>query len=282
MCDPFGVTLKQDITAKRAYEDLRALRFSLDSSPTVPMQDWYVGLINALELSLGNVFEHDFVLDLLHTARYQTIVAADNPSPRDGKINNMVSAEWMALRTRIERVRNQYFELTRLLADTRPIALVDTNVLIHCVPLSEFDWAVLLGTKETVRVMLVPAVVEEVDRKAHEGGPHVIKRARRAAATLRTLLGDADVRKPVEFTAKHGQGATLEIPPDDLGRTRLADADDELIDFGRFLRQAAGGTLPVALLTRDVMLQVRARGAGLTVTLVPDGYLKPDEQAKAS
>lgn len=71
---------------------------------------------------------------------------------------------------------------------------------------------------------------------------------------------------------------TLEIPRDDIGRHRKSATDDELIDFGVFLRRTAGDDRDVAVVTWGMGLDIRARRAGLRIIQIPDKYDK-DEQA---
>ena len=155
---------------------------------------------------------------------------------------------------------------------------------MHCQPIDTIDWHTELKTvgvgRDQVPRLIVPlAVVNELDRKKFEGGDIPRGRAQKAIKSLRELRQSVTADAPVIVKAAGGSVVTLEIPRDDIGRTPMSDGDNELIEFGQFLKRA--GHRAVVIVTRDLTLQIRAERAGLEVIWLNDKYHKDKAAAAA-
>lgn len=239
------------------------------------MASGYVHSISEIEPRLGNAFDRTSILDALHTRRYWYI--AENSESRLSAVNWAVNREIETTQALFMAEQAQLRELEAFLALEGLFVILDTNVLMHCVPVDQINWRTetqhLAPPEQPVPRLIVPlAVVRELDRKKFEGSDTNRRRAQKAIKSLYDLRQGCGPDQPAIVRAAGGSAATLEIPRDDIGRIPLAVTDDELIAFGRFI--ATAGNRTVAIVTRDLNVQIKAARAGLAVIWLPDGYLK--------
>ena len=153
----------------------------------------------------------------------------------------------------------------------------DTNVLLHHpLQLDQIDWHAEFSSEVSrsthLRVVIPLVVVDELD-DAKRG-----KHRSRARATLKVFwdcLGDHINSKPLlHKTPRLQYGATvpgdvqIQLLMDPPGHTRLARADEELVDRTAVLQSFRDR--PVQFLTYDTGAGFRARGAGLTAHRLTD------------
>jgi rRNA-processing protein FCF1 len=282
--------LKESATAAAAVEALRVAEIEAPNAFNPPsggtMRDSYMTKIDELEGQLGNVFERSSVLDLLHTTRYWFI--ANNPAtpthlPMFRTVNNAVNKEIRALVDRLTTAHEQFKYLGKWLElSPGTFTLLDSNILMHCQPINTIDWhtelkTVGVGRDQAPRLIVPLAVVNELDRKKFEGGDIPRGRAQKAIKSLRDMRQGVTADAPAIVKAAGGSVVTLEIPRDDIGRMPMTNADNELIDFGQFLKRAGHRT--VVIVTRDLTLQIRAERAGLEVVWLDDKYHKDKRPA---
>jgi rRNA-processing protein FCF1 len=140
------------------------------------------------------------------------------------------------------------------------VVVVDTNVMLHCKPLAELPWA-QLGVGR-VDVLLVDPVLAELDAWKSRGNDARAKRARSLGSLLRKLLESEELR--IDLVGHHGQ-VRLMMPSADQPTPVLGDADGAIVSAAE---QAAAGGANVLLLTRDVVMALRARRRGVTYRLL--------------
>lgn len=280
--------LRDGATAASAQEALRIAHTEVPNAFNAAigntMRDSYLEHVDKLESRLGNVLERPSISGLLHTPRYWHIAAASatvNDDPTALRISNAaVSQEIEALRSRLESAHDQFARLAAWLARPGLLTLIDTNILMHCQPPNQIDWSTELKTHGVTRDcpprLVVPlAVVDELDRKKFEGADTQRRKAQAAIRALRALRHGVGPDEPALFDAAGGSRASLEIPRDDVGRTRLPATDDELIAFGQFVARA--GNRPAVLVTRDYGAEVRAARAGLKPVWLDEKYRKDQD-----
>jgi len=266
-----GMILRENATAKEATECLRRMRLRVQSGYTGTMFDAYMELVDELESQLGNCFEKDSVLQLLHTDRYWHVYQSGG----SGTIvhHRAISQEREVLHSRLERLEGE-FKLLEAWLGSGSLVLIDANSLMHYQQLDKIPWATELRIPGPVRLVVALAVVEELDRKKFEGGDSMRKRAASAIRSLYRLREGVGPDDPAQIAGPNGTKATLEIPRDDVGRTRMAGTDEELIAFGAFLLQAMGATQRVTLVTADMNLHIRAQRARLATHRLADKFAK--------
>ena len=147
--------------------------------------------------------------------------------------------------------------------DYLPLVVLDTNVYLHAP--TEFTSLNLWPHVEsdTWHILILIAVVDELDRakdtasRAIAHGTELVRdRARRTLRTLEELIDGPD-----QVVKLSGSSSVVEIVLDPPRHTRLARADDEIVDRAAAISAIAGRD--VHLVSYDTGMQMRARGAGL-------------------
>jgi hypothetical protein len=156
------------------------------------------------------------------------------------------------------------------------VAFLDTNTFLHYKQLREIDWCDVLNA-DHVTLIVAPVVIRELNSHKDLGRKKNIRE--RAAAALETLSvmirqpDRADIREGVELRFRQTD------PLIDFGAQRLNDrlADDWLVATTlEFLSESPECRL--VLVTRDIGLQLKAIGHGLTCAELPERYLLPADQ----
>jgi hypothetical protein len=204
---------------------------------------------------------------LICTRRFWALQATD-PSTRSGPaLAGLVHAEGHAVTERLEHAAKTLDDdLARWNQRAGILVVLDTNVYCRRPQVfDETDWNEVLATPEAVHVVMPMVFVDELDRlKRH----HEVKG--RARATLHAIDrwidtpdAVASIRPP---SAK--RAFTFELLVEELGHTRMARADDEIIDRAADLSAIVGK--PVSLVTYDTGARIRGRLAGLHVRQIDD------------
>jgi hypothetical protein len=154
-------------------------------------------------------------------------------------------------------------------------AFLDTNTFLHYKPLCEIDWRGVLDA-DAVTLFVTPVVIRELNLQKEVGRR---KRTRERAATALETLG-AMVRHPGQAHIREGVELRFRQtdPLIDFDAQRLNDklSDDWLVATTlEFLDEFPDSC--VVIVTKDIGLQLKAIGHGLTCAELPDQYLLPLE-----
>ncbi len=140
------------------------------------------------------------------------------------------------------------------------IVVPDTNVFLHCKSLDKLPWGRL--AKNDVEVILVDAVLAELDHWKDQGNDRRAKRVRSLLPTLRKLaIAEQDV-------------IDLDLGPPrirlrlDEKTTQVSNEDNDaaIIDAAAAIQSQSG--IQVLVLTRDVLLAARCKRRGTSCLLI--------------
>jgi hypothetical protein len=233
----------------------------------------YVAWVHALERNLREFFS-DVPLERLYGERFWRIAAGGGERPEEMRGQEMDSQlAWLSALLDSARTMQARFGATTAL-----IAVLDTNVLLHCKPPSDIDWRALLGA-EDVRLVVPLRVIDELDAKKAARSPALRNRAAtRLKSVARVLLDDAthEVRLGVAIDVV----GLYEFDPD-LWRRPITPPDVEILDTCEALAAYAGGN-PVKLITADLGMRLRAQSRGVSWEEIPDKYRQPLGDAEQS
>ncbi|WP_327342771.1 PIN domain-containing protein [Streptomyces europaeiscabiei] len=248
----------------------------LDKLGRSPLCSEYLAWADACESRLRAVFAEPDITARLHTSRYVYLYRHDEADDRWVNTNLPVpdpaGQEAAAQVAYLKSVAEQVRQLEALSGRPGRVHVYDTNSLMHYQPPEAIDWpAVAKG--RVVRLVVPLVVVDELDRKQHEGSKEMAQRARRA---LRALDGVLDGTQPGAAASVPGRpGVSIEILLDEAGHRREAGADDEIIERSVLLAQITGG--PATVVTADTGMRLRAQAAGLHAVRLPEKYRKDQE-----
>jgi hypothetical protein len=232
------------------------------------IRDDYLDWIEQVENSLGAITDDSTPISELFTARYWAIrgLESDWRAVSDPRPYPLVYTE---VSRQIERLRRLLDDLNarieRAAVTGGFVAVLDSNVLLHCLPVDQIPWPDIVG-RENVRLIIPLRVIEEIDAKKYAKSPELAKRARNLLPAIDRLLGPAGA--PGSVT----DSVTIEVPVDSGPRNRPEDADEEILETCRELRQF--GSQPVTLVTGDTGMRLRAQAHGLTTATLPEKYLR--------
>jgi rRNA-processing protein FCF1 len=224
------------------------------------LRDKYLQWVEETEQLLSGLTLDGEVITMLCTDRYLYIRGARiDPRPWP-----LIEAEVRFQAGRLERMVEDLEERAgRLSSAPGHITVVDTHVLLHYQPPEQIPWATLVR-KPQVRLVVPLRVVEELDEKKYARRADIAGRARRLLPRLEAVLGTAGA--PGEL----GGAVTIEVPVDSGPRRRPTDADEEVLDTCRELRQLTGRE--VTLITADTSMRLRGQARGIPVVRMPDKY----------
>ena len=224
----------------------------------------FAAWINDLERTLCHYFV-DPDVGALHTERYWRI-ASGNPPVTLPRFPESASAEASWQFNRIIAIAEELEgEVERLRGDREArIAVVDTNVFLHCRPLEDFvDWSFVGAGR--IRVVVPVRVIEELDSKKRDRNPDIADRGRRSIRWLTEKLVPKN-GGPVNLRP----GVTLESYTPNGRRENIPSADTEILEACEQLETFAA--VPVSIVTSDLGMQLRAMNAGTRVCVAPDTY----------
>lgn len=258
-----------------ALRSLSEVRDQLEKAARGASGVEYLAWADMCETRLCAVFAEPDVAAQLHTQRYWYLYRFHEVEADDVWINTNLPlpdpvGQEIALQQGFLATLADCAERLRALAE-RPgrLLVYDTNALMHFQPPDKIDWARLVKTK-AVRLVVPLVVVDELDRKQHEGSPAMSKHARSA---LRALDGILDGTEPGKAAVvPHRVGVTLEILMDEAAHQRLPSADDEIIRRAMLLAQITDSS--AAVVTADTGMRLRAQAAGLGTLRLADGHRK--------
>ncbi len=222
----------------------------------------YLQKVELVESTMQHYFVGDAWLDQLHSPRYWHIreLRADSLRPWP-----LLTMEVKRQQARLERVIGELDALIEEDARADPVAaraVIDTNVHLHFKPFTDIGWCDILE-QEKVRILVLVAVLRELDGKKNAAKKPTGDRAAARLKTMRRLLAGHGAG-PVEV----GHGVTLEVLLDRRGHRPQFNTDEEILDRTEELVARKGG--PVRLVTGDLSMQLRAEARGLTAVALPD------------
>ncbi|WP_189845403.1 PIN domain-containing protein [Streptomyces umbrinus] len=235
-----------------------------------PMCVEYLAWADTCENRLRAVFAEPDIVALLHTRRYWHLYRHHEAEADDVWINTNLPVpdpagqEATAQLAALTALARQAEQLGALAEWPGRVLVYDTNSLMHYQPPDAIDWAARVKA-QAVRLVVPLVVIDELDRKQHEGSD---KMAQRARSALRALDKFLDGARPGRVAPLPGRaGVTIEILMDEPGHRREASADDEVIERGVLLAQIT--CAPVTVVTADTGMRLRATAAGLETLRLP-------------
>lgn len=158
---------------------------------------------------------------------------------------------------------------------TTMAVFVDTNCFLQLRDLKDLPWADLLPGVSHIEIMVVPAVIDELDAKKIDGKERIRNRARAA----NKLILAASEQAPMRMMLKEGPVTVafnvVDVDPTDWTRHPKLDptrADDVLV--AQALEAPCDSER--CLLSHDSGPLVKARRLGLKALSPPGGWLLPD------
>jgi hypothetical protein len=227
------------------------------------LRDSYLDWVEQVEVQLKGITDDPGVLSMLQTPRYWHIRELDERSARPFPL---VGAE---LQLQLETLRRLVDELEArahaLSAAPGYVAVLDTNVLLHYLPVTDIPWQEIVNER-VVRLVVPLRVIEELDAKKYSQRADLADRARRLLPQLESIVGAKGEPREVR------PGITLEIPADTGMRDRPTDADGEILAVCTELQQLTGR--PASLVTGDTGMQLRAQARDISVVKMPEKFLR--------
>jgi hypothetical protein len=271
-----ALLLRPGFPLDRTIQGLRELEASSThfSTPDL-MRQWqgYLNWTHSVELFFRTYFT-GFRLERLYTDRFwhgQSLAASSPYAP--GLLNNeheLQVAFLTELREALTREEQRQAELKDV-----PVAVLDTNVLLHYRLFTDVPWQTVLAT-DRVRVAVPLRVVDELDLKKAARRSDL---ASRAATVLKHLqeriagLTDAPVSLRPGVTLEVARVPQLDadayIPP--------VWADAEILDTCEAL--AIFASSPTTLVTGDYGMKLRASTRNVRTLVMPDEYRNGDQSA---
>jgi hypothetical protein len=150
--------------------------------------------------------------------------------------------------------------------------VVDTNVLLHCLPLDQIPWPTIVES-EAVELVIVAQVLRELDDKKNGDSEKLKKRAKRALASLNGWL------PPRTASAEIADGVRVRVLPAEPSERPgfdFAVSDDRILASAVDLSSDAD----VCVATGDTSMRFKAEHHGLAVYIVPEAYRVREEEAK--
>lgn len=140
------------------------------------------------------------------------------------------------------------------------IVVPDTNIFLHCKALGDLPWAKF--AQNYVDVILVDAVLSELDHWKDQGNDRRAKRVRSLLPTLRRLvIAEQDVIDVALGPPRIRLRLDAKTAP-----VSKEDNDAAIIDAAEAIQSHSGS--PVLVLTRDVLLATRCKRRGTNCFLI--------------
>ena len=261
--------LKPGAQPKQALETLRELMIGVRNLPgelsvrldsfdyIFKRRDRYLQWVENAEQVLSNHTDLATAYVIFDTPRYGRIRDIDIHTARPIPL---INAEIEVQHSALEAIRDDLARRPEI-ATAAPglITVLDTNTLEHFQLPNSIDWRKLLA-QEQVRLVIPPTVIDELDRHKHDDSKRLRERARNVLPKLLEMVAEDGSPKAIR------EGVTLELQVDPA--PNAADADGEILATCAELALLAGQ--PVAIVTDDTRLRLRARRAGLQAMVPPE------------
>lgn len=234
----------------------------------VAIRDDYLTWIDEVEICLTGITDDHLPVLELFTDQYWAIRAfsSDWHAVSDPRPLQLVYAEVSRQLARLRRLLDDLnARRERASAAAGSLTVLDTNVLLHYLPVEQIAWAEVVG-RDDVRLVVPLRVIEEIDAKKYARRSELATRARNLLPALERHLGQAGAPGRVADTV------TIEVPIDPGPRNRPEDADEEVLNTCRELSLLSSHE--VTLVTGDTGMRLRAQALGLKTGLMPEKYLR--------
>lgn len=233
---------------------------------------------NQAVVALSGVLRRADVDRLVAGPRYFALQALDPTA--HGDLGAYVDIELDRARAALDDARRALETAeARLCAQLGPLAVPDTNVLLHHpAPFDQIDWPAVIGSTTGAHLIVPLLVVDELDRAkrasgttdARDGRERVRTRARTTLRTFEDAFSDPAAVALVRPAGPNGPAVHAELLMDPPGHRRLPDPDSELVDRAAAARDLYGRD--VTIVSYDTAMLLRARAARLPA-------LRPSENA---
>jgi hypothetical protein len=190
------------------------------------IRDDYLDWIEQVDNCLGAITDDSAPISELFTAQFWAIRALESDwrAVSDPRPYPLVYTE---VTRQIDRLRRLLGDLTvrleRASVTGGAVTVLDTNVMLHYLPVDQIPWPDVLGC-QNVRLVVPLRVIEEIDAKKYAKSSDLGKRARNLLPTIERLLG------PAGAPGRLSEGVTIEVPVDTGPRYRPEDADEEILE----------------------------------------------------
>lgn len=209
---------------------------------------------------------------ILTTPRYWMLQSLD-PTGRGGALAALMDLELDEKVRLLEGAERSLTDDADRLGRAQLIVVPDTNFFLHHSDDADtIPWGGLATPDVRQLLVAIPIlVVDELDKaklrtdKIADGKQSVRTRARRTLTTFEQWFAGG-LSTPLVGTEAPAIEVALVL--DDPGRARLPDADYEIIDNARALRDLTGARVLIA--TFDSGMRLRARAAGVQASAGPD------------
>ena len=216
------------------------------------------------ETKLQSILRREDAMAFFNTPRHLAICGM-TPTMH---LNPLLVAQLDALRYELgEAVEYLTRQRDRMGASGGLPIVTDTNVLLQCQRLDQVKWAPVVG--EGARLMVPLRVIEEIEDKKYSDSKRLRRRARELLPWIDKHFTDGSAG-PVRLA----EGATIELVLAERPRYRPNSADDEILELAQDVLQFAGR---VTVMTGDTGMRGRARGEGLQVLALPNGWRLPPD-----
>jgi hypothetical protein len=263
---PTRLSLKEGVPPKQALDALRPyvqtagnVLSTAGHLDNADLRNGYLKWVEGLEMHLATLTHDVAVITMLQSDRYWRIRELDGGTPRPFPL---VQAEINLQKATLERFLDDLEQRVQRLSDAPGcLVVLDTNVLLHYVPPAQIPWPDVMGVAE-VRLIVPLRVIEELDAKKYAQRSDLAGRARALLPQLEAALESGGAPGALR------DGVTIEVPLDTGPRERPADADTEILNTCKEIQGLTGR--PVALVTADTAMRIRAEAYGLRVERLPE------------
>jgi hypothetical protein len=273
------VRLKRGITAQYAGDEVSRIIVDLGNLQIPNASDEtlaaYVDWADTTERRLGALFADQDYRQTLYTNRFWHLFnwSGTGGTGMGAKPFVLMLAAEKELQMRLLGEAKAELQRLRDWASTHhgvPVAVYDTNALIHYVFPDLIDWKAEIG-EPAVHLVVPLIVIDELDRKRF-GDSKTAQKARKAQKALWNAVGNANPGDRVSLQ-NLTCAVTIEVFIDERGHRRLSDPDDEIVDRAALMKQLLG-TSSVRVVTGDVGVWLRASVEDLGVVRLNDKYSK--------
>jgi hypothetical protein len=250
----------------RAASELRArardLTNFLPTADLLQLRRKYVAWVSTVERQLIALFDDPETWVGLRSVTYWSIA---DPTAVHLRPEELIRDEGEYQASRLDDLAQRLDHLPRHLLDRSSlVAVLDTNVLLHFLPPAQVKWTEIVG-EPPIHLVIPLRVIEELDEKKYTARSNLADRSRDLLSQLRCQLASTNGPADLDETT------TIEVLTDDGPRRRSHDADQEILDACKLLH-AIGS--PIALVTGDTGMTIRAHGLGIEVVEMPSKYLR--------
>lgn len=158
----------------------------------------------------------------------------------------------------------------------KTLVVLDSNVLLHFRLLDEIPWPSLVGAEEVV-IVLVPAVLHDLDNKKNGSSDKLKKRAQRLFSAINRWFPAGKTREDARI--REGVGLRLvHLEPTPFPGLDYSVFDDRIVGSALGLRSDAAR---IVVFTGDILMRVKMENHDFEVLEVPETYrLKDDDETK--